>query len=78
MLPVFQAHLDAVEPHLTGHHFRMLERVLEGWSINSDEWAMQCCDGARAILTKPISDFERQKLLHVYICESVPGNDRRC
>jgi hypothetical protein len=75
MLEIFQDYLDAVEPYLDARHFLSLERVLKGYSINSDEYAIRCCDGARAILTKPISTYERQKLLHVYICESVPGND---
>jgi hypothetical protein len=72
MLAVFQNHLDAVEPYLEAGHFLSLERVLRGWSVNSDQWAVQCCDGARAILRKPISNFERQRLLHNFICESVP------
>jgi hypothetical protein len=72
MLAVFQDHLDAVFPYLEAEHYLSLERVLGGWSTNSDAWAVQCCDGARAILKKPISDFERQKLLHDFICESVP------
>jgi hypothetical protein len=72
MLAVFQNHLDAVEPYLDARHFLSLERVLRGYSINSDEYAIRCCDGAREILTRSVSDRERQRLLHFYICDSVP------
>jgi len=72
MLAIFQDHLDAIESYLPAHHFRSLDRVLAGWSVNCDAWAVLCCDGARAILSKPISDLERQCLLHDFICDSVP------
>ena len=74
MLAVFQDYLDAVEPYLVAAHYRSLERVLEGFSVNTDPFAICCCDGARAIVRKPISTFERQKLLHQFIIDAAPSS----
>jgi hypothetical protein len=68
MLPVFQNY----EPHLESHYFLSLERVLRGWSVDSDPWALACCDGARAIVIKPISKRERLRELHRFICDVAP------
>jgi hypothetical protein len=74
MLAIFQAYLDAVEPYLVAGHYRSLERVLEGFSTNTDAFAICCCDGAREILAKPISLRERQKLLHQFIIDAAPSS----